>query len=197
MGESMKKSAWALIALLILVLLIFTASLFRGYRDIEAMEERIENNWTRVDRALQVRNDLIPDLINTAKGYAPGERDVFEGVVRARVGMSEARDIDELSKASVAMKNALTDLLSVAESCPPLKDDRDFDRLRDELAETENRIAVECRIYNESVREYNACLEPFPNNILAGIFGFVRNDSSFGASNESNGLLALDKGGNV
>ncbi len=191
----MKKSMRALTALLAVILLIFVGSCLRRYRDMEAMEERIEDSWMMVDSALQVRNDLIPELVNTAKGHVPGEREVFEGVIRARVGMSEARDIGELSRASADMENALADLLAVVDGYPLLKDDQDFNRLRHELAETERRIVVECRNYNESVREFNACLEPFPNNIVAGVFGFARNETSFDTPDEGKELVTLDWGG--
>jgi len=190
----MRKKSWVLMALLVLLLLLFRGSCLRRYHEMSAMRERIDDNLARVDNALQVRNDLLPHIVDTAKGHASKEKMAFEDVVRARVGMSEAKNVEELSDASTTLGGALADLLALVDACPPLKDDGEFGRLCDELAGAEDRIAVECRNYNESVREYNASLEPFPNNFIAGVFGLARDETSFDAPGGAKPVFALDRG---
>jgi LemA protein len=128
--------------------------------------------WAQVENQLQRRNDLIPNLVNTVKGYAAHERSVFENVTKARSQWAAAASVDEKVKAASAMDGALARLLLVAENYPDLKANETFLRLMDELSGTENRIAVERMRYNETVRDYNVTVRRFPANMVAAAFGY-------------------------
>ena len=121
---------------------------------------------------MQRRNDLIPNLVNTVKGYAAYEKGVFEAVTNARSQWSKASTVEDKVKAASATDSALSRLLVVAENYPNLKADQSYLKLMDELAGTENRIAVERMRYNESVQDYNITVRVFPGNIISGIFGY-------------------------
>jgi LemA protein len=125
-----------------------------------------------VENQLQRRNDLIPNLVNTVKGYAAHEKTVFEEVTNARSQWGKASTVEEKVKAAGAIDAALARLLLVVENYPNLKADQTFLRLMDELSGTENRIAVERMRYNEAVRDYNITVRRFPGNLIAGIFGY-------------------------
>jgi LemA protein len=125
-----------------------------------------------VENQLQRRNDLIPNLVNTVKGYAAHEKTVFENVTNARSQWAKANTLDEKVKAAGAMDSALSRLLLVVENYPNLKADQTFLKLMDELSGTENRIAVERMRYNEAVKDYNITVRMFPGNIIAGMFGY-------------------------
>ena len=160
-----------LIGLGIVVLVI--VFLFIGtYNSIVSKHETITAKWAQVDNQLQRRNDLIPNLVNTVKGYAAYEKDVFEAVTNARSQWAKASSVDEKVKAAGAVDSAISRLLLVAENYPNLKADNTFLKLMDELAGTENRIAVERMRYNEAVRDYNVTVRMFPGNIVAGFSGY-------------------------
>jgi LemA protein len=152
-----------------LVIIIFFIS---TYNAIVSKHETITAKWAQVDNQLQRRNDLIPNLVNTVKGYAEHEKSVFEEVTNARSQWARAGSVDEKVKAAGAVDSAISRLLLVAENYPNLKADNTFLKLMDELAGTENRIAVEPMRYNESVRDYNITVRMFPGNIVAGFSGY-------------------------
>ncbi len=142
------------------------------YNSIVTKHETITAKWAQVENQLQRRNDLIPNLVNTVKGYAAHEKSVFEDVTAARSQWAKAGTVDEKVKAAGAMDSALSRLLLVVENYPNLKADQTFLRLMDELSGTENRIAVERMRYNETVRDYNITVRKFPGNVVAGMFGY-------------------------
>lgn len=142
------------------------------YNGIVAKHETITAKWAQVENQLQRRNDLIPNLVNTVKGYAGHEKTVFEEVTNARSQWAKAGSVDDKVKAAGTMDSAVARLLLVAENYPTLKADQTFLQLQDELAGTENRIAVERMRYNEAVRDYNVTVRMFPGNILAGMYGY-------------------------
>ncbi len=135
-------------------------------------EEAIKTQWAQVQNQLQRRNDLIPNLVETAKGFAQQEKDVFIAVAASREKLAGARTPEETIKAANEQSSALARLLVVVENYPQLKSDATFMRLMDELAGTENRIATERMRYNERVQEYNTLRRRFPSNVTAKVFGF-------------------------
>lgn len=163
-----------LAGLLLLVVfgLIVGASVVPVYNGIVAKHEAITAKWAQVENQLQRRNDLIPNLVNTVKGYAAHEKQVFEDVTQARSLWASANTRDEKVKAAGSVDSALSRLIAVAENYPVLKADGTFLRLMDELSGTENRIAVERMRYNDAVREYNVSVRSFPGNFIAGKFGY-------------------------
>ncbi|MCC7009217.1 MAG: LemA family protein [Acidobacteria bacterium] len=143
-----------------------------SYNQFTTQEEAIKAQWGQVENQLQRRNDLIPNLVETVKGYAQQERDVFQAVADARAKMAGATTPADKIAAANAESSALARLLVVVENYPQLKSDQVFLGLRDELAGTENRIATERMRYNERIQEYNTLRRRFPSNITASMFGF-------------------------
>jgi LemA protein len=172
------------IALLVLVVLLVLGLILGGKlvgirNDLVVQRESINGAWAQVDVSLQRRADLIPNLVNTVKGFAAQEKSVLESVANARAALIGARTPQEKIRANGQLDSALARLLVVVENYPNLKSNENFLRLQDELAGTENRIAVERRKYNETVQRYNTTIDLFPNNIAASLFGFQRNDAYF------------------
>ncbi len=173
-----------LIAVLVIVLvggLVF-GSVYIGRRnEIVRQHEAITAAWSQVDVTIQRRADLIPNLVETVKGYAAHEQKAIEEVAQARAALIGARTPQDRIAANDRLDGALGRLLVVVENYPNLKANENFLRLQDELAGTENRIAVERRRYNEAVQRYNTYIQLFPNNLVAGFAGFQRNDAYFKA----------------
>jgi LemA protein len=155
-----------------LLLLLVLAAPGCSYNRFVTQEEAIKAAWAQVENQLQRRNDLIPNLVETVKGYASHERDVFQTVADSRSKLLAARSPDETIAAANAQTSALGRLLAIVENYPQLKANEQFNRLMDELAGTENRIAAARMRYNERVQEYNTARRRFPGNVTAGIFRF-------------------------
>jgi len=143
-----------------------------GYNTMVAMKERVEAAWAQVENQLQRRNDLIPNLVEVTKGYATHEREIFDHVADARARLIAGGSRDQRIDAANDLSGALGRLLALAERYPDLKANQQFARLSDELAGTENRIAVERMRYNDAVREYNAYIKSVPAVVYARAFGF-------------------------
>ena len=143
-----------------------------GYNQLVGLQQGIQASWAQVQNQLQRRNDLIPNLVETVKGYATHESSVFEAVANARSRLIAAGTRDEQIEAAQGLQSALGRLLAIAEQYPQLKANEQFNRLSDELAGTENRIAVERRKYNEAVQAYNVKCREFPTVMAAKIWGF-------------------------
>jgi LemA protein len=159
----------------LLVVLFMLYSLFQGkYNTFVSLDEAVKSAWSQVENQLQRRYDLIPNLVETVKGYAKQEKDVLIEVTNARAKVGGAGKIPDKIAANNELSGALSRLLVVVERYPDLKSNQNFMRLQDELAGTENRIAVERRRYNETVQTYNVAVRSFPGNIVAGIFGFEK-----------------------
>ncbi len=160
--------------LLVLALVIAGASTSSGcsYNTFVSKEESIKAQWAQVENQLQRRNDLIPNLVETTKGIAQQEKDVFGQIAESRAKMAGARTPEETIQAANQQSAALGRLLVVAENYPQLRSSESFNRLMDELSGTENRIAVERMRYNERVQDYNTSRRQFPSNITASLFGF-------------------------
>lgn len=179
----MKKSSivvLVLIAIIIIVIAMFVSS----YNGIIAKSEEVDNKFATIDTQLQRRGDLIPNLVNTVKGYAKQEQDVINSVTEARTKLAGATTVSDRAKADEELTGALNRLMVVVENYPDLKSSQNFIQLSDELAGTENRIATARRDYNEAVKEYNLKIKRFPTNIIAGMFGYSKRDY-FEASEQS------------
>jgi LemA protein len=161
-------------AVLQLIIVAFVAPFVTGcsYNRFVGQEEAIKQAWAEVENQLQRRNDLIPNLVETVKGYAQHEEGVFKDIADARSRLLAAKTPEETIAAANQQTTALGRLLAVAENYPQLKANEQFNRLMDELSGTENRIAVARMRYNERVQEYNAARRQFPANVTAKVFGF-------------------------
>ena len=144
-----------------------------GYNVLVKQGEAVDAAWSEVQNQLQRRNDLIPNLVNTVKGFAKQEQDVLVKVTEARSRVAGANNPSEAMAASNELSSALSRLLVVVEKYPELKSDQNFLRLQDELAGTENRLAVARMRYNEAAQAYNTTAKSFPTNLMAKIFGFA------------------------
>lgn len=174
------KKGWIIVIAAIVLIGIWMAS---GYNSLVRQEEGVRTAWSQVENQYQRRSDLIPNLVNTVKGYAAHESQTLENVVAARARATQITvDADNLTpetlqsyqSAQGELTNALGRLLMVAENYPDLKANENFSELQAQLEGTENRIATERRNYNEMVREYNTRVRRFPTNVIAGLFGFER-----------------------
>ena len=165
---------YLIIGLLIILVVAFSLySFFKGnYNTFVTLDEAVKASWAQVENQLQRRYDLIPNLVETVKGYAKQEKDVLIEVTNARAKVGGAGTIPDKINANNQLTGALSRLLVVVEKYPDLKSNQNFLRLQDELAGTENRIAVERRRYNETVQTYNVAIRSFPANLLAGMYGF-------------------------
>ena len=171
----------ALIVILVLVVLgVIVGGKFVSVRnDLVTQREAVTSQWSDVDVALQRRADLIPNLVNTVKGFAAHETEVFKDIADARARLAGGRTPGEKIQANQQLDTAISRLLVIAENYPQLKSNENFLRLQDELAGTENRIAVERRKYNEALQRYNTSIALFPNNLVASMSGMARNDAYF------------------
>lgn len=167
-----KKIIIGLLILVVLVGVVLGLSLMSSYNNLVTLNENVTSSWAQVENVLQRRYDLIPNLVNTVKGYAQQEKDVFTEVTRLRSQWGQAQTVAEKAETATALEGVLSRLLLVVENYPELKSNTNFLALQDELAGTENRIAVERRRYNDVVRSYNTTLRRFPTNLVAGLFGF-------------------------
>jgi LemA protein len=175
------KIVLIVLAVIVLVVLMVGGSLMGTRNELVTEREAVNGAWSQVDVALERRADLIPNLVEAVKGFAKHEQGVIDSVTSARAALGGARTPSEKIAANSQLDGALSRLLIVVENYPNIKADENFLRLQDELAGTENRIAVERRKYNETVQRYNTDIELFPKNIAASMFGFQRNDAYFKA----------------
>jgi len=167
-------NVWKASIIIILgLVLICGIYVFSKRNSFITMEEDIKASYAQVENQLKRRADLIPNLVNTVKGYAKHEREIFENIANARSRLLSAKSPSEVFGAANELNSALGRLLAIAENYPNLKADATFIRLMDELAGTENRIAVERKRYNDSVMKFNKAVRVFPSSIVASIFGFA------------------------
>ena len=169
----MNKGLIAITSIVIIVLLI-VSSFMGTYNKLQVMDESVNSSWAQIENQLQRRSDLIPNLVNTVKGYASHEKSIFIEVADARSRLSGAvksKDVKQINQANGEFNGALSRLLAIAENYPQLKADKNFIALQDEITGTENRLAVARMDYNESVKQINATIRTFPTNVIAGISG--------------------------
>ncbi len=169
----MKKSLVVLIVI-VAILAIIGIGIGMSYNEIVTLKEDISNEYSNIDVQLERRADLIPNLVNTVKGYVEHEEKTIEMITSARENLLKANTVDEKAKANEDLDNALNALMVVVENYPDLKANENFINLQDELAGTENRISTARRDYNETVKSYNTKIQKFPTNIIAKIFNFEK-----------------------
>jgi LemA protein len=167
------------LGILLIVLLMLGGCAVQTNNHLVALQEDVGARWAQVETVLQRRYDLIPNLVNTVKGYAKHEKDVLENVTRLRSQWGQARTVEEKAKTAGELEGALSRLLVVSEQYPELKANQNFLALQDELSGTENRIAVERGRYNDSVRAYNTAVRQFPGSLIAGFRGMQPKDAYF------------------
>jgi LemA protein len=160
--------------LVILGIIAFLVMIVIGiYNNMVALKIRVENAWSQIDVQLKRRNDLIPNLVETVKGYAAHEKEVFTRVSEARAAMMKGGSVAEQAQAENMLSGALKSLFAVAEAYPELKASENFQMLQGQLATTEDQISSFRQLYNDAVMQFNTVIQQFPGNIFAGVFGFT------------------------
>jgi LemA protein len=167
------------LAVIVLLVLVLGGSLVGSRNELVTEKNAVDGAWAQVDVALQRRADLIPNLVETVKGYAKHEQGAIQEVAQARAAFAGARSPQDRIQANSQLDGALSRLLVVVENYPNLKADTQFLNLQRELAGTENRIAIERQRYNQAVQAYNTNIQLFPNNIVASLGGYSREDAYF------------------
>src|SRR5579859_5676641 len=184
--------------IVIIVLLVFVLVLFGQYVGVKntlvQKNEAVKSAWSQVDVVLQRRADLIPNLVETVKGYAKQEQTVFGDIAKARSALLSASTPQDKISANGQLDGAIGRLLVIVENYPQLKSNENFLRLQDELAGTENRIAVERKRYNDTLQDYNTYVLQFPNSVYAGFTGYKQNPAYFQASEASRATPKVDFG---
>ena len=163
---------WIVIGLLVLIALSFVAV----YNNLISKRIRCREAWSQIDVQLKRRHDLIPNLVETVKGYAAHEKETLESVIQARNQAVQAQGVKQQEQAENMLTGALRQLFALSENYPNLKANENFAQLQEELTSTENRIAFARQHYNDSAAVYNTARQKFPNNIVANMFGFQRRD---------------------
>ncbi|MFA6988818.1 MAG: LemA family protein [Candidatus Gastranaerophilaceae bacterium] len=164
---------WLIALLAVGLVLLITGSSFVGtFNKLQLLDESVNSKWAQVENQLQRRSDLIPNIVSTVKGYASHEKSIFVGIADARsklAGAVQKGDVKGINKANTEFSGALSRLLAISENYPQLKADQNFIALQDEIAGTENRLAVARKDYNDSVREIDGLIRTFPTTIIAGM----------------------------
>ncbi|UCG58977.1 MAG: LemA family protein [Phycisphaerales bacterium] len=167
-----------IIALIVVAVafVLFIGFIIGIYNALVRLRNQVDNAWSQIDVQLKRRHDLIPNLVETAKGYMKHERETFEAITQARSQAMGAKSVSEASKAEGALGEALSKFMLVVENYPDLKANQNFLALQEELTGTENRIAFARQNYNDQVLSFNNKTQMFPSNIIAGMFGFSKRD---------------------
>jgi LemA protein len=170
------------VAVLVILALLFGGMYVSRRNQMVTLNETVKSDWAQVDVVLDRRSALIPNLVETVKGFAAHEETVYNDIAQARAALGGAQTPKDRIAANGQLDGALSRLLLIVENYPQLKSNENFLRLQDELAGTENRIAVERKRYDDAIQAYNTYITLFPNNVIAGMSGFQRNDAYFTAS---------------
>jgi LemA protein len=174
-----------IVVVLVILALLFGSMYISHRNQMVMLNEAVKSDWAQVDVVLQRRSDLIPNLVETVKGFAAQEQTVYDDIAKARAALGGAQTPKDKIAANGQLDGALSRLLLIVENYPQLKSNENFLRLQDELAGTENRIAVERKRYDDAIQAYNTYIALFPNNIVASMSGFQRNDAYFAATEAS------------
>ena len=184
-----------LIALIIIaVIVIFIISTYNG---LVVARQKVKNAWSQIDVQLQRRFDLIPNFVETVKGYMTHEKEVLTKVTELRTSWASATTVDEKAALNNQLSNTLKTIMAVSESYPELKANQNFSELSEELRNTENKISFSRQFYNDTVTMYNTKLQVFPSNIIAGMFNFTARDLFKAESDEARKNVKVDFGNNA
>ena len=170
---------WIILAIVVLIIIAIIAM----YNSLVTMRQRVKNAWSQIDVQLQRRFDLIPNLVETVKGYMEHEADVLTKVTDLRSSWAEAKTVDEKAKLDNQLSESLKTIMAVAENYPDLKANQNFSELQTELTNTENKISYSRQFYNDTVTRYNIKLETFPSNVIASVFNF-KSENLFEVDNQ-------------
>lgn len=171
---------WIIFGIILVILLLFIGI----YNNLVTLKLRVENAWAQIDTQLKRRFDLIPNLVETVKGYKAYEQETLQKVVEARNMFTNSNDVKGKAEANNALSESLKTIFALAESYPDLKSNQSFENLQTELASTEDKVAYSRQFYNDSVQMYNAALLTFPSNIIANMFNFT-SKNFFEVTNEA------------
>ena len=166
------KMDFLMMIVIIVCLIIIIGTLIHMYNNLVGLRNRVKNSYAQIDVQLKRRNDLIPNLVETVKGYAGHEKGVLEEVTKARTGVMNASTVEEASAADNQLTGALKTLFAVAENYPDLKANSNFQQLQNELSDTEDKISYARQFYNDVVLKYNNACQQFPSSLMARLFGF-------------------------
>ena len=170
---------WIILAIVVIIIIAIIAM----YNSLVTMRQRVKNAWSQIDVQLQRRFDLIPNLVETVKGYMEHEADVLTKVTDLRSSWAEAKTVDEKAKLDNQLSESLKTIMAVAENYPDLKTNQNFSELQTELTNTENKISYSRQFYNDTVTRYNIKLETFPSNVIASVFNF-KSENLFEVDNQ-------------
>jgi LemA protein len=170
------KVVLPIIGVILFVIFLSISWYISTYNKLITMDVNVTEKWAQVENQMQRRYDLIPNLINTVKGYAKHEKEVFENIAASRAKLAGAGSVKDKMQAAQGMEGALSRLLMVVENYPDLKANANFTRLMDELAGAENRLTVERQRYNQAIKEYNLTIRKFPSSIIANQLGYEKKD---------------------
>jgi LemA protein len=185
---------WILIGLGVIGLLLIVG-VIGIYNSLMTTSKQVDNAWAQIDVQLKRRADLIPNLVETVKGYAKFERNVLEGVTQARSALMSAKSPKEAAKADNMLAGALKSVFAVAEAYPTLKANENFKALQEELSSTENKIAFARQFYNDMVMKWNTMIVVFPNNMISGMFNLSKEREFFQATEEERKNVKVDFSG--
>ena len=170
---------WIILAIIVIIIIAIIVI----YNSLVTMRQRVKNAWSQIDVQLQRRFDLIPNLVETVKGYMEHEADVLTKVTDLRSSWAEAKTVDEKAKLDNQLSESLKTIMAVAENYPDLKANQNFSELQTELTNTENKISYSRQFYNDTVTRYNIKLETFPSNVIASVFNF-KSENLFEVDNQ-------------
>lgn len=181
---------WILLAIIILLVIFIIAS----YNSLVTLKQRVKNAWSQIDVQLQRRFDLIPNLVESVKGYMEHEQDVLTKVTELRTSWASAQTVSEKAELDNQLSDALKTIMAVSENYPDLKANQNFSELQEELRNTENKISYSRQFYNDTVTRYNTKLELFPSNIIASMFHFTAETLFEAESTEARKNVKVDFG---
>ena len=178
--------------IIIAIVVVLIIAIIAAYNSLVTLRQRVRNSWSQIDVQLQRRFDLIPNLVESVKGYMKHESEVLEKVTALRTSWANATTVSEKAELSNQLSGALKTIMAVSENYPDLKASQNFSELQEELRATENKISASRQFYNDSVTRYNTKIEVFPSNIIAGIFGFKAEDLFKAESDEARKNVKVD-----